>query len=290
MNKDRRILILGGSGMLGHVLWGRLSQRFADIYATLHKGVRDYGDIGFCRIDRIIDHVDVMDLEILKGVIKVIKPDFILNCIGITKRREEQGHPIPSIILNALLPHELAKVAADVNAKLIHFSTDCVFDGRDGNYSDDATTNATDLYGRTKALGEVKGNNVLTLRSSFIGKELQDGTELLEWFLSQRKIAHGFKNAIYTGLTTIEFCRVIEELLLNYPDAFGLYNVSSEPINKFELLNLIGEKMHRDITITPDESFYCDRSLDSEKFRKEFNYTPPTWTKMVEELSKEYNK
>lgn len=283
-----RLVILGGSGMLGHTLWERLSQRFPDTYTTIHKGIGDYGDDGLFGSDRVIDHIDVMDFRILEGALRVIKPDVILNCIGITKRREEPQNPIPSIILNAMLPHKLAKLAADVNAKLIHFSTDCVFDGRTGRYSDDAPTNATDLYGRTKALGEVTGNSVLTLRSSFIGKELREGTELLEWFLSQKNAVRGFKNAIYTGLTTLELCRVIEKLLLDYPDASGLYNVSSEPINKFELLRLIGEKMHRSVEIIPDESFHCDRSLDSARFRRDFGYAPPTWTKMVEELSQEY--
>lgn len=283
-----RLVILGGTGMLGHTLWERLSRRFPDTYATIRRGKEDYGGYRLLGSDRVVDHIDVMNFRILEGALRVIRPDVILNCIGITKRREEPQNPIPSIILNALFPHKLAKLATDVNAKLIHFSTDCVFDGRTGHYSDDAPTNATDLYGRTKALGEVTGNNVLTLRSSFIGKELREGTELLEWFLSQKNAVRGFKNAIYTGLTTLELCRVIEKLLLDYPDASGRYNVSSEPINKFDLLRLIGEKMHRSVEIIPDESFHCDRSLDSERFRRDFGYTPPTWTKMVEELSQDY--
>ena len=283
-----RLIILGGSGMLGHTLWERLSRRFPDTYTTIRKGKGDYGNDRLYGSDRVIDHIDAMDFPILEGALRVIKPDLILNCIGITKRREEPQNSIPSITLNAVLPHQLAKASADLNAKLIHFSTDCVFDGKTGHYSDDATTDATDLYGRTKALGEVTGNNILTLRSSFIGKELHEGTELLEWFLSQKNIVRGFKKAIYTGLTTLELCRVIEKLLFDYPDASGLYNVSSEPINKFDLLRLIGEKMHRSVEIIPDESFHCDRSLDSERFRRDFGYTPPSWTKMVEELSQEY--
>jgi dTDP-4-dehydrorhamnose reductase len=283
-----RLFILGGTGMLGHTLWERLSRRFPDTYTTIRKGIEDYGDDCLYGSDRVIDHIDVMDFQMLEGAIRGVRPDVILNCIGITKRREEPQNPIPSIVLNAMLPHKLAKLAADVNAKLIHFSTDCVFDGKTGRYSDDAPTNATDLYGRTKALGEVSGNSVLTLRSSFIGKGIQEGTELLEWFLSQKNTVRGFKNAIYTGLTTLELCRVIEKLLLDYPDASGLYNVSSEPVNKFDLLRLVGEKMHRSIEIIPDESFHCDRSLDSERFHRDFGYTPPSWTKMVEELSQEY--
>ena len=290
MNGRTKILVLGGTGMLGHVLWEHLSQRFPDTYTTIRKGKRDYGYDRLYENDQVIDHIDAMDFRMLEGALRAIKPDFILNCIGITKRREEPQNPIPSIIMNALLPHKLAILAADLKAKLIHFSTDCVFDGRTGRYSDDASPNATDIYGRTKALGEITDNNALTLRSSFIGKELRDGTELLEWFLSQADVVRGFKNAIYTGLTTLELCRVVEKLLLNYPDASGLYNVSSDPITKFDLLKLSGEKMHRNVTVIPDESFYCDRSLHSERFRKDFGYTPPAWTKMVEELKQEYTK
>lgn len=288
MNNQKRILILGGTGMLGHILWERLSHRFPNVYTTIRRSIEDYENDRLLRSDRVIDHIDVMDYRIFEGVVRAIKPDVILNCIGITKRREDPINSIPSIVLNALFPHKLAKLAADIKAKVIHFSTDCVFDGRTGHYLDDTLPNATDLYGRTKALGEVTGNNVLTLRSSFIGKEMCEGTELLEWFLSQKTTVRGFKNAIYTGLTTLELSRVIEKLILDYPDASGLYNVSSEPINKFDLLSLIGEKMHRSVEIIPDESFHCDRSLDSERFRRDFGYTPPTWTKMVEELSQEY--
>ena len=288
MNKEKRILILGGTGMLGHALWKHFSQRFPDTFTTIHKGRGDYGDDRLFGSDQVIDHIDVMDFQMLEGVLRVIKPAVVLNCIGKTKRREQSQDPIPSIILNAVLPHRLAKLAEDVQARLIHFSTDCVFDGKTGCYSDDAPTNATDLYGRSKALGEVTGDNVLTLRSSFIGKELREGSELLEWFLSQKNAVRGFKNAIYTGLTTLELGRVVEKLLLNYPGASGLYNISSEPINKFDLLRLIGEKMHRNVEIIPDETFHCDRSLNSERFRRDFNYTPPTWTNMVEELSQEH--
>jgi len=283
-----RLIVLGGTGMLGHTLWKYLSRHFPDTYATIRKGIEDYENDPSFQSERVIDHIDVMDFQMLAGALRVIKPDVILNCIGLTKRREELQNPIPSIILNSILPHKLVRLAGDVKAKLIHFSTDCVFDGKTGHYLDDTPTNATDLYGRTKALGEVSGNNVLTLRSSFIGEEIHGGTELLEWFLSQKNTVYGFKNAIYTGLTTLELCKVIDKLLLEHPDASGLYNVSSDPISKYDLLRLIGEKMRRNINITPDELFHCDRSLDSGRFRKDFNYAPPTWTEMIEELSREY--
>jgi len=272
--------------MFGHTLSEHLSSCFPDTYVTIRKGRRDYGKGILLESDKVIEHIDVLDSQLLAGVLRVIKPDVVLNCIGITKRREEPQNPIPSIMLNALFPHKLVRLAGELEARVIHFSTDCVFDGMTGNYADESQSNATDLYGRTKALGEVSGKNTLTLRSSFIGYELGEGTELLDWFLAQKGVVKGFKNAIYTGLTTLELSRVVERLLLEYPHAAGLYNVSSDPISKFELLKMIGEKMHHSVEVIPEETFHCDRSLDSTKFRREFNYTPPTWEKMVEELSR----
>ena len=261
---------------------------FRNTFVTIRHGRGDYGNNKLYQSDRVIENMDVSDLNVLTGVLKAIRPNIILNCIGLTKRHEEPDNPIPSIFLNALFPHHLAKLAGDIRARVIHFSTDCVFDGAAGHYKDKSLTNATDLYGRTKALGEVTAGHVLTLRSSFIGRELRDGTELLEWFLAQQGEVRGFKNAIYTGLTTLEISRVIEHLLRRYPNASGLYNVSSDPISKYALLKLIAEKMRPGTKILPEEQFRCDRSLDSTRFRKEFNYTPPNWETMVEELSQKY--
>jgi len=192
--------------------------------------------------------------------------------------------------LKRYFPIKLSKWAKKNNSKVINFSTDCVFDGKTGNYSEDSPTNATDIYGKTKSLGEIRDDNSLTLRSSFIGFELYNKTELLEWFLSQKGTVKGFKNAIYTGLTTLELSKVVENILLSYTKMTGLYNISSEPINKYDLLMLIKKKFKLNTEIIPDESFHCDRSLDSTKFRKEFNYIPPSWETMVDELAEEYNR
>ncbi|MCX5848960.1 MAG: SDR family oxidoreductase [Deltaproteobacteria bacterium] len=282
-----RIIILGGTGMLGHQLWKYLPSCFPDTFVTIRYGRGDYGNSNLYQSERVIENMDVSDLNRVTGVLKAIQPNVILNCIALTPRREKTDNPIPSIFLNALFPHQLAKLAGDIRARLIHFSTDCVFDGVAGHYKDNSLTNATDLYGRTKALGEIKANHVLTLRSSFIGRELKGGTELLEWFLAQKGEVRGFKNAIYTGFTTLEISRVIERLLQSYPDAAGLYNVSSDPINKYDLLKLIAKKMRPGIKVLPEKQFRCDRSLDSTRFRKEFDYNPPNWGNMVEELSQE---
>ena len=283
-----RIMILGGTGMLGHQLWKYLPSCFPETFVTIRNGRADYGNNNLYQSDRVIDNIDVSDLNGVTGVLKAIQPNVILNCIGLTKRREELHNPIPSISLNAIFPHHLAKLAGYIGARVIHFSTDCVFDGAAGHYKDNSMPNAIDVYGRTKALGEIAVGHVLTLRSSFIGRELRYGTELLEWFLAQKGEVKGFKNAIYTGLTTLELSRVIVFMLRKYPDASGLYNVSSDPISKYDLLKLIAEKMRPDMKVLPEEKFSCDRSLDSTRFRKEFDYTPPNWETMVEELSQKY--
>jgi len=279
-----RILILGGSGMLGHKLWQRLSARFPDTHATIRGKRSTYARYGIFTDHRVIEDVDALDFSRLAGIMGELRPDFILNCVGVTKRREQAGDPIPSIELNALLPHRLAAWGASVAAKVVNFSTDCVFNGRTGNYREEIGVCPDTRYGMTKALGDEGQENLLTLRSSFIGPELHDGTELLAWFLSQKGAVKGYRNAIFSGFTTLELSRIVEKMLLEHPDATGLYHVSSRPISKFDLLTLIRDGMHRDVEIVPDDTFHCDRSLDSAKFRREFGYVPPTWESMIEEL------
>lgn len=282
-----RILILGASGMLGHKLWQSLSIRFPEAYATIRGCRNDYKKFAlFKNADQVIEKIDALNFPDLEKVFGKIKPEVILNCVGLTKRRENANNLAISIALNALLPHQLAAWGEKKNVKIVNFSTDCVFDGETGNYTEESSPSATDVYGKTKGLGEVKMGNTLTLRSSFIGPELSHGSELLEWFLAQSgSKVKGFRNAIYSGLTTFELCRVVEKLLVDYPNARGLYNVSSAPISKLELLMLIREKMELDIEIIPEDEFNCNRSLDSSKFRKEFDYSPPSWKRMIDELA-----
>ena len=280
-----RILILGGSGMLGHQLWRHFSSKFPETYTTIRRTCSDYKNHGLLSSINVIESVDARRFEFLKGVIAGIHPDIIINCIGITKRREEEGNYIESIMLNSLLPHKLAEWGESQGAKIVNFSTDCVFDGKLGNYTEGSQTSAEDLYGRTKALGEISGKSSLTIRSSFIGQELQNGTELFEWFLAQTGAVKGFRNTIYTGLTTIELGRIVERLIVEYPECSGLYHVSSEPLSKYELLGLIREKLQLNIDIIPDNTFKCNRSLNSKKFRREFNYSPPSWEDMIDELA-----
>lgn len=280
-----RILILGASGMLGHQLWRYFSATAMDTFGVV-RGVRSaYGHGGLFTGNKIFDQIDARDFSGLQAVLEQVNADVILNCIGVTKRRVQGGAVEDSIRLNALLPHELALWGGRQGTRIVNFSTDCVFDGQNGIYSENDPTSAQDLYGRTKALGEITGKNVLTIRSSFIGPEMQAGTELFEWFIAQQGTVKGFTHAIYSGLTTFELARVIEKLIVAHPECQGLYHISSDPISKYDLLQMVRQQMDLPVNLVPDGNFKCDRSLDSHRFRKQFNYTPPSWEEMVVELT-----
>lgn len=279
-----RILILGGDGMLGHQLLKHLQPRH-DVKVTLRRDLQAYQQLGLFNNDNAYDAIDVRSLDRLIEVLGDFRPDVVINAVGIVKQRPDAKESIPSLEINALLPHRLAVLCKGIGARLIHLSTDCVFSGKKGNYQETDPSDAEDLYGKTKFLGEVHDSNCLTLRTSIIGRELSRHKSLLDWFLGQSGTVKGFTNAIYTGFTTIEMSRIVERMLIEFPNASGVYQVSSEPINKYELLLLFREKLSHNIEILPDGSFCCDRSLDSTRFRQEFNYVPPSWPEMIEELN-----
>ena len=280
-----RTVVLGASGMLGHQLWRHLSSSRIETFGVIRKTRSACRHGGLFNSDRLIENVDASNFNDLRKVLENIKPEYVLNCIGITKRRVNSDNVAECIRMNALLPHELVGWGGYIGYKVINFSTDCVFDGKQGDYTEDSPTSPGDLYGRTKALGELTSDKVLTIRSSFIGPELYDGTELFEWFISRRGIVNGYTNAIYSGLTTLELSRIIEMMLIAHPDSSGLYNISSEPISKFALLEKIMQHMALPIELVPDGAFKCDRSLNSQRFRNEYNYQPPSWNEMVAELT-----
>ena len=281
-----RILILGGDGMLGHQLFKHLKSRH-DVRVTLRQDLAAYKRFMLFSKENSYPGIDVRSPGKLAEVLTDFHPDAVVNAIGIVKQLPEANESIPSLEINALFPHRLSLLCKDIGARMIHLSTDCVFSGKKGNYNESDTSDADDLYGRAKFLGEVKAKHCLTLRTSMIGQELSRKKSLLEWFLAQNESVYGYKKFIFSGFTTIELSRVIENLLINCPEAHGVYHVSSEPISKFDLLSLIKANLKLPIEIIPEESFACDRSLDSSKFRQEFNYNPPTWQEMVEELGKD---
>ena len=279
-----RILILGGDGMLGHQLLKSFSSKY-EVKVTLRRDLVAYDHYMLFDDTNAYPGVDVGSLERIADVLADFRPQAVINAVGIVKQRETANEIVPTLKINSLFPHRLAKLCKIADARLLHMSTDCVFSGKKGNYHEADLSDAEDFYGKTKFLGEVYDSHCLTFRTSIIGRELSRKSGLLEWFIAQTGTVKGFKNAIFTGFTTLEMSRIIEDVLQNHPKAFGVYHVSSDPISKYDLLLLFQKKFRHDVRIVPEETFRCDRSLDSSRFRREFGYTPPTWEEMIEELS-----
>ena len=282
-----RILVLGASGMLGNAMLRVLDEyEYLEVYGTVRSSdVQRFFPVK--NSARLMSGVDVENQDALMNAFCQVRPQVVINCVGLIKQLAEAGDPLRSIPINALLPHRLARLCAVSGARLVHISTDCVFSGNEGNYKESDTSDPDDLYGRTKLLGEVNEKHCLTLRTSMIGLELSRKKNLLEWFLAQNETIKGYKKVIFSGFTTLELSRIIENMIINYPEANGVYHVSSEPISKYDLLSLIKKGLKLPTEIIPDESFSCDRSLDSGKFRQEFNYQPPSWEEMIDELCKD---
>ena len=279
-----RILILGGDGMLGHQLLKSLSSKH-DVRVTLRQRLSAYKDFNLFSAENAYDGVEMGSMDRLIDVLGEFRAEAVVNAVGIVKQRSTAKESIPSLEINSLLPHRLAGLCKATGIRMMHMSTDCVFSGKKGNYKETDPSDAEDLYGRTKYLGEVSDRHCVTLRTSIIGKELSRKQGLLEWFLSQRGSVQGFKNAVFSGFTTLELSRIIERILTEHPGKGGIYHVSSDPISKLDLLTLIKKEIGLGIEIIPTEEPRLDRSLDSTRFRKEFNYTPPTWEEMIRELS-----
>ncbi len=282
-----KILILGGDGMLGHQLL-RTWTGTHDVRVTLRQPLAAYARFGLFTAGNSIDRVEATDQARIEAVVRQQQPDAVVNCIGIVKQRSEAKAAIPSIEINALLPHRLRAWCEASGARLVHISTDCVFSGRAGGYRESDTPDPADLYGRSKLLGEVEHAPGVTLRTSIIGLELSRFTGLVEWFLAQRGIIHGFRRAIYTGLTTRELARVIAHVLLRQPGLHGVWQVASAPITKYDLLVRLSAMLdRRDIEIEADDVFACDRSLSGDAFTAETGYVAPSWDAMLEELARD---
>ena len=281
------ILVFGATGMLGHTLCRVLSQNHS-VVGTVRGHAKE------CRSPfltvPLYSYVDVNDMRTVYDAIKTTSPDVVINAIGIVKQVPDAVNQERSILINSLLPHKLASICKIHGANLIHISTDCVFDGNRGGYRETDLTNATDLYGRTKALGEVINDRDLTLRTSIIGHELYPPYHgLLEWMLQQTwATVPGYTNAIFSGVTTLELARTIDTLIQNHPDLTGLYHVAAPPIAKRDLLTMINATFDLGATIVPDASVVVDRSLNDDLFRTTTGMPRPSWQQMVDELYDEH--
>lgn len=280
-----RALVLGGAGMLGHRLWRELSQRM-ETFVTLRRPVGDYASLDWFDERRVIDRVDALDDESLERVVRVARPDVVVNAIGLVKQRAEARDVVGTISTNALLPHRLAARCAEIGSRLIQLSTDCVFAGTRGHYTESDVPDAQDTYGRSKLLGEVDAAHCLTIRTSMVGREIRSAHGLLEWFLSHRgEVVPGFTRARFSGLTTLELSRVIAEIIEIHHRLRGVWHVAGGPISKYELLSLVNDAFGSRATLDADDSFVCDRTLDGSRFTNATGYRPPPWGTMVAELA-----
>lgn len=282
-----RVLILGGSGLLGHKLCQILRDRF-EVYATVRRDAPYYARFGLLDPARLMGEMDLRHIGDVLAVFGWSHPDVVINTVGIVKQREKSTDPLQMLEINSLLPHRLALACRAQGARLIHISTDCVFSGKDGNYCEEAISDASDLYGKTKYLGEVQGEKTLSLRTSFIGRELETRHGLMEWFLAQKgKRCCGFSRAIFSGLTTIALAEVVANLLEKQPGLCGLYHVSGDPISKYDLLCLINEIYGLGVGVDKDTNFVCDRSLDSTRFRRATGWQPAPWRHMILQMKED---
>jgi dTDP-4-dehydrorhamnose reductase len=276
-----RIVVLGAAGMLGHKLLQRLQADY-EVAGTIRESEPDAILNRALSGIKLYPNVQANDLSSIERAIDGWEAELLVNCIGIIKQTKAASDPLTSIAINSLFPHQLARLTATRGARLIHFSTDCVFSGRRGNYIEGDIPDPVDLYGRSKLLGEVTGPNTLTLRTSIVGRELRGHLGLIDWFLSQReRQVKGFIHALYSGLTTTVMADLVAQLAHAHTNLEGLWQVSGEPISKFDLLQIVNRVYRLGIDITPDKGFVCDRRLDSTPFRKQTGWRPPSWEEMI---------
>jgi len=283
MNKT--ILILGGSGMAGHRLFLWLSRSTTHtVYATVRSRAALDSFLGPTDRARILDGVTAESLESVQRAIAQTSPDVVINCIGIIKQSPAAQDPIVSLQVNSLFSHRLALICRLAGARLIHLSTDCVFTGEKGCYSEADIADAQDLYGRTKLLGELAEPNTVTLRTSIIGHELSGASSLLEWFLAQQGEVKGYTGAIFSGVPTVELARIIAEYVLPHPELHGVVHVAAEPISKYDLLRLIAIRYGKSVHITPVDHPTIDRSLDGSRFQGLTGYVAPDWPTLIDQM------
>ena len=274
-----KILVLGATGMIGNIVFKMLSLNY-EVWGTIRSPM---GKVFFSEAlqQRLISGIDVLEKDLLTDLINKLNPDVVINCIGLTKHLKGAEDSLLSKKINSLYPHRLANICSIVGARLIHISTDCVFSGRKGNYSEQDSSDAEDIYGKSKFLGEVNCQGAITLRTSTIGHELSSSYGLLNWFLSQDEECRGFSQAIFSGVTTVELARVIRDIVIPRTDLSGLYQLSGRPISKYELLKIISKVYKKPINIIEDAYFVIDRSLNPIKFNDATGYLANDWYELI---------
>jgi len=234
---------------------------------------------------RLLVGVDVLDQDALVRALDMVRPNVVINCVGLIKQLADAQDPLSTLPVNAMFPHRLARLCGLADIRVIHVSTDCVFSGRTGAYTESDPSDAEDLYGKSKFIGELHDlKHAITIRTSIIGHELNSNFALVDWFLSQTGAVRGFAKAIFSGLPTVELASVIKDCVLTHPELHGLYHVAAAPITKLELLRLISRQYKKEIDIVPDECLVIDRSLNYERFRQATGYVAPAWPDLIEKM------
>lgn len=283
-----KVLIIGATGMLGYSLFQNLyDYPQLEVFGTV-RSLKGKEQFFVGRQDSLIQGIDVSEFNALQQAVTSVQPDVVINCVGLIKQHDVAAQHVAAIAINSLLPHQLAQICASQGSKLIHFSTDCVFDGKTGGYREADIPTAGDLYGRSKALGEVNYEPHLTLRTSIIGHELASTVSLVDWFLSQQGSVKGFSKAVFSGLPTCVIARLLAESILPNPSLAGMYHLSVDPIDKYRLLQLIAKVYDKDIEITESSDFIIDRSLNSEHLRGVANLDIPDWSALIAEMNNDF--
>lgn len=232
----------------------------------------------------IIAGCDVNDYDSLVKLFAQVNPNVVVNCIGLIKQLADVDDPLITLPINAMLPHRLANLCTLSGARLVHMSTDCVFSGEKGGYKESDISDATDLYGKSKYLGEVDYPQAITLRTSIIGHELQSSHSLVGWFLSQEGHCRGYRKAIFSGLPTVVLAQIIRDVVMKHSDLSGVYHVAAKPISKYDLLKLVADVYGKSIEVTPDDCLVIDRSLNAERFNQATGYVAPEWIDLIKTM------
>jgi dTDP-4-dehydrorhamnose reductase len=272
-----KVLILGADGMIGH----KMAQIFSINNFNLFLNSRSNPYF----FQKSFPKSTIYNFDFLKQNIEELlqkcTPDFIINAAGITIRRGADNN-LDTKSLNSFLPQKIDSWCKTYGKKQILFSTDCVFSGKKGNYNDLDTPDASDNYGRSKGNGEINSINTLTIRSSMIGREVYNKTELLEWVISNKKnTIKGFDGVIYSGVTTLWMSSLMIEIVKNYQDLSGIYNISSSPISKFNLIKKINHYFKLHINLVKDSSYSSNKSLNSDRFFSKTKLKKPDWDDML---------
>lgn len=277
-----RVMVIGASGMLGSAVFREFDGRAPYEAWGLVRNEAFLPYFSPSQQSRILTGVDVLNEAALRAAFERVRPDVIINCVGLIKQKERADDPLVVLPINAMLPHRLALLCAPGNVRLLHISTDCVFSGRKGMYREGDPSDAEDLYGQSKYIGELRdAAHAVTLRTSIVGRELNSSRALVDWFLAQQGAVHGFRRSIFSGMTAIELARIMRDIVLPDPSLHGLYHVSSAPVSKFDLLKLVALQYGKTIEVLPDDSLVIDRSLDSLRFLQATGYQAPSWESMV---------